>query len=53
VSQADLCQNGNDLRFKLPLRVWFKTIYLVTKSEKGISSIELVDALASPRRRLG
>ena len=26
---------------KLPLRVWFKTIYLVTQSKKGISSIEL------------
>ena len=26
---------------KLPLRIWFKTIYLVTQSKKGISSIEL------------
>jgi len=26
---------------KLSLRVWFKTIYLVTQSKKGISSIEL------------
>ena len=26
---------------KLPLRVWFKAIYLVTQSKKGISSIEL------------
>src|SRR5271157_1548861 len=26
---------------KLPLRVWFKTIYLVTQSKKGIASIEL------------
>ena len=26
---------------KLPLRLWFKTIYLVTQSKKGISSIEL------------
>lgn len=26
---------------KLPLRVWFKTLYLVTQSKKGISSIEL------------
>ena len=26
---------------KLPLRIWFKAIYLVTQSKKGISSIEL------------
>ena len=26
---------------KLPLRLWFKTMYLVTQSKKGISSIEL------------
>src|SRR5271166_806610 len=26
---------------KLPLRIWFKTIYLVTQSKRGISSIEL------------
>ena len=26
---------------KLPLRLWFKAIYLVTQSKKGISSIEL------------
>jgi transposase-like protein len=26
---------------KLSLRVWFKTIYLITQSKKGISSIEL------------
>src|SRR5271155_2672234 len=26
---------------KLPLRVWFKAIFLVTQSKKGISSIEL------------
>jgi transposase-like protein len=26
---------------KLPLRLWFKTIYLITQSKKGISSIEL------------
>jgi ribosomal protein L37AE/L43A len=26
---------------KLPLRIWFKAIYLVTPSKKGISSIEL------------
>src|SRR5271166_3574768 len=26
---------------KLPLCIWFKTIYLVTQSKKGISSIEL------------
>jgi transposase-like protein len=31
---------------KLPLRLWFKAIYLVTQSKKGISSIELA-------RRLG
>ncbi len=38
---------------KLPLRIWFKTIYLVTQSKKGISSSNSVDALASPRRLLG
>src|SRR5208282_2273436 len=26
---------------KVPLRLWFKTMYLVTQSKKGISSIEL------------
>ena len=26
---------------KLPLRLWFRTMYLVTQSKKGISSIEL------------
>ena len=26
---------------KLPLRLWFKTMYLMTQSKKGISSIEL------------
>ena len=26
---------------KLPLRLWFKAMYLVTQSKKGISSIEL------------
>jgi len=26
---------------KLPLRVWFKAMYLVTQTKKGISSIEL------------
>lgn len=31
---------------KLPLRIWFKAIYLLTQSKKGISSIEL-------SRRLG
>jgi transposase-like protein len=31
---------------KLPLRIWFRTIYLITQSKKGISSIEL-------SRRLG
>ena len=26
---------------KLPLRIWFKAIFLLTQSKKGISSIEL------------
>ena len=42
VSQADFCQSGNDLRFEqAAAAIWFKAIYLVTQSKKGISSIEL------------
>src|SRR5271165_3971520 len=38
---------------KLPLRIWFKTIYLVTQSKKAFPVSNSVDALASPRRPLG
>ena len=35
---------------KLPLRIWFKTIYLVTQSKKGISSIQLGRRLGVTQR---
>jgi len=52
--QADLRQGGTIFASsKLPLRLWFKAIYLVTQSRKGISSIELVRRLGSRRRPPG
>ncbi|MBM3562389.1 MAG: IS1595 family transposase [Alphaproteobacteria bacterium] len=51
--QCNACRKQTSVRAgtvfaasKLPLRVWFKAIYLLTQSKKGISSIEL-------SRRLG
>jgi len=38
---------------KLPLRIWFKTIYLVTQSRRAFPVSNSVDALASPRRLPG
>src|ERR1019366_3971263 len=46
--QCNACRKQTSVRAgtifassKLPLRIWFKTIYLITQSKKGISSIEL------------
>ena len=51
--QCNACRKQTSVRAgtifassKLPLRLWFKAIYLLTQSKKGISSIEL-------SRRLG
>jgi hypothetical protein len=40
--QADLRESGTSCASsKLPLRLWFKTMYLMTQSKKGISSTGL------------
>lgn len=46
--QCNACRKQTSVRAgtifassKLTLRIWFKTIYLITQSKKGISSIEL------------
>ena len=51
--QCNACRKQTSVRAgtifassKLPLRLWFKTIYQITQSKKGISSLELA-------RRLG
>ena len=51
--QCNACRKQTSVRAgtifaasKLPLRIWFKAMYLLTQSKKGISSIELA-------RRLG